>query len=240
MGNSSDPITLHKYLYANGNPLMYVDPTGHFSMASIGTSLSIMNTLSNVALGTWDLYETVSSGDDISTMDMAISAITMAGGAGLARLGRFFFKGKKARMYALGASEAELKMANMVKTIPSYRLKRKAKPWRIVVISGAFDIKRGRGTSATNGQSTYNASLARHASKFGVTYGARDTLFGTKNTVGRCAEWRAARNLIRSGSKVKSIRWIQAHYVNNAGNGFSELGDVIPPCGICQNTGLCP
>ncbi len=32
-GNNQEPISLHKYLYANGNPLMYSDPTGHESLA---------------------------------------------------------------------------------------------------------------------------------------------------------------------------------------------------------------
>jgi RHS repeat-associated protein len=30
MGNNSDPVTLHKYLYANADPVNFVDPTGNF------------------------------------------------------------------------------------------------------------------------------------------------------------------------------------------------------------------
>ncbi len=30
-GNISDPDTLHKYLYANGNPIKYVDPSGNMA-----------------------------------------------------------------------------------------------------------------------------------------------------------------------------------------------------------------
>ena len=237
-GTPANPLSQNHYLYVSGNPLTYTDPSGHFGMTGLSFNLSTMTTLLNVSMGVYDFAEAVSNGE-ISTMDLAVSALTMAGGVIGAKLARFFFKGRKARLYALGVAEAELKMRNKVLTIPASRLKRGAKPWRIIVISGAFDIKRGRGTTATNGPANYNASLARHAIKFGITYGQRNAL-GTRNTVGRCAEWRAARNLIRSGSRVKSIRWIEAHFVDPDGNGFSKLGKIIPPCNICRTTGLCP
>lgn len=32
-GNLYEPVTLHKYLYANANPVVYTDPTGYFSFA---------------------------------------------------------------------------------------------------------------------------------------------------------------------------------------------------------------
>ena len=44
MGNSSDPITLHKYLYANTNPVNNIDPTGNAAI------LAQMNTLSSSVL----------------------------------------------------------------------------------------------------------------------------------------------------------------------------------------------
>ena len=31
-GTLDNPVSLHKYLYANGNPVMYTDPTGNFSL----------------------------------------------------------------------------------------------------------------------------------------------------------------------------------------------------------------
>ncbi len=37
----NDPVTLHKYLYANVNPVNRVDPTGLFSLISISISISI-------------------------------------------------------------------------------------------------------------------------------------------------------------------------------------------------------
>lgn len=32
-GNTYEPVSLHKYLYAQSNPVTYTDPTGHFAMA---------------------------------------------------------------------------------------------------------------------------------------------------------------------------------------------------------------
>ena len=53
MGSSADPISLHKYLYANANPTMYTDPTGHFGMMDSMMAMSIANTLRNVQAGTY-------------------------------------------------------------------------------------------------------------------------------------------------------------------------------------------
>jgi len=39
MGRSHDPVTLHKYLYANADPVMYVDPSGYFSLGSVGATM---------------------------------------------------------------------------------------------------------------------------------------------------------------------------------------------------------
>ena len=33
-GNISDPVSLHKYLYANANPIMYTDPSGYSALGS--------------------------------------------------------------------------------------------------------------------------------------------------------------------------------------------------------------
>ena len=46
-GSICDPDTLHKYLYANGNPVKYSDPSGNFFAAASVMISSTMNTLAS-------------------------------------------------------------------------------------------------------------------------------------------------------------------------------------------------
>ena len=49
MGQSNNPITLHKYLYANANPVMYTDPSGYMSLGGMSIGMSYMNMASIVS-----------------------------------------------------------------------------------------------------------------------------------------------------------------------------------------------
>ena len=49
-GSIYDPDTLHKYLYANGNPVKYSDPSGNFFAAASVMISSTMNTLASNSL----------------------------------------------------------------------------------------------------------------------------------------------------------------------------------------------
>jgi len=50
-GNNSDPITLHKYLYGNADPVNVVDPSGNIGLGSFGVSSSIRGILATSATG---------------------------------------------------------------------------------------------------------------------------------------------------------------------------------------------
>ncbi len=49
-GNNFDPVSLHKYLGMNADPVMYNDPTGNFSMGSVMSGLNVMGRLVNTAM----------------------------------------------------------------------------------------------------------------------------------------------------------------------------------------------
>ncbi len=49
-GSNSDPLTLHKYLYGNGNPVMMTDPSGRFSLLVWASSVQ-GQTMTGMALG---------------------------------------------------------------------------------------------------------------------------------------------------------------------------------------------
>jgi len=55
-GNGQDPITLHKYLYANANPVMGVDPSGHTTLMELMTSAN--NYLKTVGANATAAYQT--------------------------------------------------------------------------------------------------------------------------------------------------------------------------------------
>ncbi len=46
-GTLTDPLSQNAYLYARGNPAVYVDPSGHMNMLSVNYNLSIENILIN-------------------------------------------------------------------------------------------------------------------------------------------------------------------------------------------------
>ena len=50
-GNMQDPMSLHKYVYANQNPVMGIDPSGNMTLGEMGTALRVQSTLALRATG---------------------------------------------------------------------------------------------------------------------------------------------------------------------------------------------
>ncbi|HSW59695.1 MAG TPA: RHS repeat-associated core domain-containing protein [bacterium] len=49
-GSLNNPITLNKYLYGNGNPVMYSDPSGKMSIYEVSAILAVTMTMSQTAI----------------------------------------------------------------------------------------------------------------------------------------------------------------------------------------------
>ena len=59
LGSVYDPVSLHKYLYANANPVNYIDPTGYFSLAELMEVIRTEGVLSGITylnVNTYILY----------------------------------------------------------------------------------------------------------------------------------------------------------------------------------------
>ncbi len=56
-GNIFRPQTLHKYIYANNDPVNMIDPSGQFSLPSTLTSVSIVSTLTTIGITAYGMYK---------------------------------------------------------------------------------------------------------------------------------------------------------------------------------------
>ena len=75
MGENQDPITLHKYLYANIDPVNNVDPTGNFSMASVMIAVNIAGTLSTIASTAVEVFSIASGESEFSAVDFGTNLL---------------------------------------------------------------------------------------------------------------------------------------------------------------------
>ncbi|RLA38696.1 MAG: hypothetical protein DRR42_28330, partial [Gammaproteobacteria bacterium] len=65
-GTDQDPITLHKYIYANASPGMFVDPSGFFGLASIGAAQNVSAVSMQNAVAGYSGFLFSGSGDELS------------------------------------------------------------------------------------------------------------------------------------------------------------------------------
>ncbi|NVJ51716.1 MAG: RHS repeat-associated core domain-containing protein [Gammaproteobacteria bacterium] len=95
MGRNHDPITLHKYLYANADPVTYIDPTGNFGLSELSVTINIVSTLTSMQVDN-ALNVLEGQGVDVSDARMATRIIGLAslGGAGFSLFKMLSKKGK--------------------------------------------------------------------------------------------------------------------------------------------------
>lgn len=84
MGNNSDPETLHKYLYANADPVNMIDPSGNFSLVEFGVANTVRNVLSELTDPFQFLINFITNGDSwVNIFDQHGAAIAAIADPGL-------------------------------------------------------------------------------------------------------------------------------------------------------------
>jgi RHS repeat-associated protein len=98
MGNNSDPVTLHKYLYAHTDPVNNIDPTGNFTLVSFSVANNVRSILSDITVDVgFSLLDGAFSDDasEASSNPLAVGALVIAGGGGIKLLKLLSSKCKK-------------------------------------------------------------------------------------------------------------------------------------------------
>ncbi|MCL1475329.1 RHS repeat-associated core domain-containing protein [Argonema antarcticum] len=104
-GSIDEPVTLHKYLYGNANPVTYIDPSGQFSIQEIVTISSIIGTIAGTSLGGYTGYQRSGKLLSITTFGYALLGAVTGGTLG-AQLGSLiaYFSGSSIGLSASGAT----------------------------------------------------------------------------------------------------------------------------------------
>lgn len=75
LGMQSRPITLHKYVYGNNNPITYTDPSGRFGISSIGAALNIGLTLMTAYSTIQTLGEFASGERELTAKEVGLAVL---------------------------------------------------------------------------------------------------------------------------------------------------------------------
>ncbi len=98
MGSNSDPITLHKYLYANVDPVNNIDPTGKFSLGSLMSAINIASNLVTIAQAGYSVFQIASGEEELSAKKVGSAILLNMLGAGAGKVIGFFGK-KVSKLY---------------------------------------------------------------------------------------------------------------------------------------------
>jgi RHS repeat-associated protein len=87
-GLLSDPVTLHRYLYGNGSPTNFTDPSGEFSLTETLVSLGKISLLAGAITGTVGAAALAILGDRVWDGWQALMTISTSGMAGASPFGK--------------------------------------------------------------------------------------------------------------------------------------------------------
>lgn len=115
-GRMNEPATLHKYLYANADPVNHTDPTGKFSLGSVSAASNInaILTTASVASSAFNFYSAATDEDGLTAKEVGFSILIAAAGPAGGKLIKLLAKGKKAQK-TLSVLENAFKAAKNIK-----------------------------------------------------------------------------------------------------------------------------
>ena len=121
-GSLSDPISLHKYLYGNANPVTYTDPSGLFSAGEAQAAADIANTLAGIQ---WEsgqhlIFATLSGGnyglqDIIASISGTVGLVAM-----VPLLKVLWSKIKTTQLAGAASGRAGMKLPPRLRVNPNY------------------------------------------------------------------------------------------------------------------------
>jgi RHS repeat-associated protein len=86
MGINSDPVTLHKYFYANADPVTYTDPTGNFSIGSLMSAVNTLGTLVSRAQTAYSFFQVATGEQELSAKQIGFEILAGMGGGKLIKM----------------------------------------------------------------------------------------------------------------------------------------------------------
>ncbi len=79
-GDPQSPISLHRYLYANGSPISFRDPTGQFGISDVMLAVTITGILINIGTATYDSFKYLTATDPLEkNVHFALFLVDLAG-----------------------------------------------------------------------------------------------------------------------------------------------------------------
>lgn len=121
MGRNSDPVTLHKYLYANADPVRYVDYSGNFSIGSVMSAVNITARLATIANTSYTVFKIASGEEELSASQIGSTLLFNALGGAAGKVIGFFGKKFASKFKALGCGKNSFIAGTIVQTDTGFK-----------------------------------------------------------------------------------------------------------------------
>ena len=150
-GDNADPVSLHRYLYANADPVMFMDPSGHMSLGQVMMTVSIIGTLAGIAIPTIQ-----SGGDPEVFWESVVGAIPIYG-SGSSAVANF-----QAGSYIAGSFDVAITLADIFTARAAGASVKALKAGRKILPGASGVIKGGSSTALAQALGGAQSGLQAH------------------------------------------------------------------------------